>query len=431
MILENSLWHYAEKLIRMMVGIFIFAWMARYLGRTGLGQYSYALAFVALFEPIMNLGLPLILKKQLVYREKDSSFLLKVALKLQFLGALISIFLILFLLKIDLFAVDEMSEHLVFLVMFSLFFKIFDVYDVFFQAKLKARFGVFSRLTGLLLATLWRVFLIVNHYPLEFFIYAYLLEMAVVMGGNFFFYRRYGEIRKIFDAKLSFWGEAKLMLEESWPLIFSGLTVFLYMRIDQLMLSSMSGSSEVGIYSAAIKLAEFWHFIPIAISSSVFPIILKAKQTSEEDYLRKLKKLFSFVTYMALFICVGTTLFAEIGIVTLYKKDFLESVPILKIYIWSSLFVFWGIVLSVWDTAEKKQRYSLVRTSSGAVINIMLNYILIPLFGAKGAAYATLLSYFFSTTFINLFYPPARKIFMMQFSSLWPRDFFWRKEKQE
>jgi PST family polysaccharide transporter len=61
------------------------------------------------------------------------------------------------------------------------------------------------------------------------------------------------------------------LLVESWPLILSGLTIILYMRIDQIMLAQMMGNEEVGLYSAVLIFSEIWYFIPTIIVSSIIP----------------------------------------------------------------------------------------------------------------------------------------------------------------
>ena len=93
-------------------------------------------------------------------------------------------------------------------------------------------------------------------------------------------------------------------------------------------------------------------------------------------------------------VALPTTFLADWVIMTLYGSDYQEAADVLRIYIWASVFVSLGVASSKWLVAENLQRYSFYRTALGAVLNISCNFWLIPIYGIKGAVYATLISYF-------------------------------------
>ena len=70
---------------------------------------------------------------------------------------------------------------------------------------------------------------------------------------------------------------ARSLLRDSWPLILSGVLVSIYVNIDQVMIKHMIDEQAVGLYAIATRLSTAWYFIPIAITSSMFPAILNAK----------------------------------------------------------------------------------------------------------------------------------------------------------
>lgn len=104
-------------------------------------------------------------------------------------------------------------------------------------------------------------------------------------------------IYKSKDQKLKAWRGSlswvRILLRDSWPLILSGLSVMVYMKIDQVILGEMIDNKAVGIYSAAIRISEVWYFIPMAIVSSVSPSIIRVKKENEGLYYLRLQKLFS------------------------------------------------------------------------------------------------------------------------------------------
>jgi O-antigen/teichoic acid export membrane protein len=182
------------------------------------------------------------------------------------------------------------------------------------------------------------------------------------------------------------------LLKDSWPLILSGLVISIYMRIDQVMIKEMLDSDAVGQYSAAVRLSEVWYFIPMAIASSLFPAIINAKKQSEALYYERLQKLYDMMAWMAIAIALPMTFLSDWIIHLLYGEAYADAGKVLMIHIWAGVFVFLGVASSKWFVTENLQKYSFYRTLAGAVINIALNYILIPIYSIYGAAFATLIS---------------------------------------
>jgi len=159
------------------------------------------------------------------------------------------------------------------------------------------------------------------------------------------------------------------------------------------MLSQMTTDTIVGIYSVAVRLSEVWYFIPIAIVSSFFPSLLKAKAQGIEIYHSKLQKIYDLLVYIALILAIPITFLGTPFIKLLYGDAYEEAGQILSIHIWASVFIFMRSLLSKWLIAENLFVFSFVTHTSGAVVNILLNLILIPQLGGIGAAIATLISY--------------------------------------
>jgi polysaccharide transporter, PST family len=117
---------------------------------------------------------------------------------------------------------------------------------------------------------------------------------------------------------------------------------------------------------------------------------------------------------ISLSIAFPMTFLSEKLISTLYGDSFSEAGLVLAIHIWSAVFVFLGTAQGPWNISEGLQKLSLTRGLLGGIINIVLNIILIPSYGAIGASIATLVSYAVSNYFSNLFNPRTIIIFKMQ-----------------
>jgi PST family polysaccharide transporter len=211
---------------------------------------------------------------------------------------------------------------------------------------------------------------------------------------------------------------AKTLLKDSWPLILSGLTIMIYMRIDQIMLGEIIGDGAVGIYSAASRISEVWYFIPTAIVSSVSPTIFAAKQNNEEVYYQRIKQLLGLMVLISIAIALPMSFLSGSIITMLFGNDYAPAAGILSIHIWASLFVFIGVGTSPWFIAEGLTHLSLRRTLVGAIINVVLNLFLIPTYAGVGAAIATVISYAFGSFLVNAMHPKTQKIFNIQIKSI-------------
>jgi O-antigen/teichoic acid export membrane protein len=195
------------------------------------------------------------------------------------------------------------------------------------------------------------------------------------------------------------------MLRDSWPLILSGVMVTIYMKIDQIMLGNMTSNEEVGNYAAAVRFSEIWYFIPLAICSSVFPAIIRAKQRSEEEYYDKLQQLYDLMAWISLVIAIPMTFAAIPLMTTLLGEEYTKAGEILAWHIWGGPFVFLGVARSQWLMAENMTRFSFATSLLGAITNIVLNLSLIPIYKGVGAALATAISYALAAYISCLFYP--------------------------
>ena len=185
--------------------------------------------------------------------------------------------------------------------------------------------------------------------------------------------------------------------------MLAGLAVTLYMRIDVVMLQEIVGDREVGIYAAATRISEIWYFLPGIIVASVSPAIIKAHSADSGKYISKLKQLYFVMTWMAIGIALPLSFLSGAMVSLLFGNDFAEAAPVLAIHLWASVAVFLGVASSQYLLVENLQKISFYRTLIGLVVNVILNLMLIPDMGAKGAAIATVISYFVATFSIVFF----------------------------
>ncbi|MEM5815949.1 MAG: flippase, partial [Candidatus Aenigmatarchaeota archaeon] len=207
------------------------------------------------------------------------------------------------------------------------------------------------------------------------------------------------------------------LLKDSWPLSLSGLVIMVYMRIDHIMIKEMLGAEAVGQYAAAVRISEAWYFVPTVISSSLFPAIINAKKVSEELYYARLQKLYNLMVWIAISVALPMTFLSDWVVNLLYGKAYSQAGDVLMIHIWAGVFVGLLVASGKWFINENLQILAFLRNFSGAVLNIVLNFILIPIYGINGAAVSTLISYSFSALWFDYFNKKTKKMFIIKIKS--------------
>jgi O-antigen/teichoic acid export membrane protein len=201
--------------------------------------------------------------------------------------------------------------------------------------------------------------------------------------------------------------KAKDLLSQSWPLIASAVAVKVYLRVDQLMLERMVNDTAVGVYSVAAEISEIWYVLPTAIGTSALSGIVGIYAHSVDDYRERLQDLFDLLVLMAFGVVLLVCLVSGPLINTVYGTDYSEAVGILRVLILAAPFVFMGAINSKAIITEGFFRFSFIRHSAGAVVNVLLNIWLIPRYGGLGAAWATVFSYAMAHYLSTALYRPT------------------------
>jgi len=404
---------FVEQILRMMVGLFVGIWVARYLGPAKFGVFSYVIAFTTLFGSIAKLGLDGIVVRELVRNPDQRDIYMGTAFWLKLVGSVAMLAAMAFFVRLT--SNDAITNLYIFIIGSGTLFQSFEVVDFYFQSKVLSKFVSICKLAQLFISSLLKIGLMLADADLIWFVLVSLIDQITLALSFFLIYRyqKIGDFYRNFDLLM-----ARKMLRDSWPLIVSGLVVMIYMRIDQIMIKEMLGEREVGLYSAATRISEVWYFIPMILTSSLFPSIINAKKTSEELYYKRLQKLFEFMFFMAFSVAFILTFFSEFIIKILYGKAYIEAANVFSIHIWAGIFVFLGVGAGKWFLVENLQLVNFYRILGGGVLNVLLNLILIPKYGINGAAYATVISQAFASVFLNLIHKKSRKIFLMQVRSI-------------
>jgi O-antigen/teichoic acid export membrane protein len=403
--LFNTSWLFFERITRMVLGLFIGVWIARYLGPERFGLLSYAQSFVGIFGAIATLGLDSIVIRGLVKGNVQREVLLGTAFIMKLIGSFVCISFL--FVAINVTPNDAYTKILVLIVGSSTIVQSFNVIDFYFQSRVMSKYVVYAHFLMIIVGTPVKLILLIYEAPLEYFAATNVLESALTSVGLIYFYKQ---------QKMSFrqWKFSKplaiSLLKESWPLIFSTISIYIGLRIDQVMLKNMLNESSVGFYAVGVKLAEVFNFIPMLICQSIYPKVL------EMDFEKDRQKIIYVIRYV-FFILVGfavaVNMTSYLAIYMLYGQEYLPSKIVIDILIWSVPVTYLNMINNQILLKFNKNVTILSRQVSLAAINICLNLIFIPRFGIMGAAMATLCADI-CVFFFELFSSRRRWIFYLK-----------------
>jgi PST family polysaccharide transporter len=413
-IIANTGWLFADRILRMGGGLFVGVWVARYLGVEQFGVFNYATAFVALFSTISTLGLNDIVVRSIVREPEKRLQILGTAFWLKLFGGIAALVLAvssIIVVRHD----DQLTISLVAILSSVGIFQAFDTIDLWFQSQVQSKYTVIAKNTAFVITALFKVALISFHAPLIAFAWTSLVEVSLGAISLIISYRVRG-----YSPWLWPWSSplAKTLLKESWPLILNGLSVMIYMKIDQIMLGEMIGNTAVGIYSAATRISEVWYFIPVAIASSFAPSIYAAKEETESLYYGRVEKLLRLLVSISILVAVPMSFLSQPLVTMIFGSSYASAGSILSIHIWANVFISMKMATFHWFIAEGLNHLILQRALVGAIMNVVLNLFLIPAYSGVGAALATVISYGFASFLCDIFHPKTRRIFLLELKSL-------------
>jgi O-antigen/teichoic acid export membrane protein len=224
--------------------------------------------------------------------------------------------------------------------------------------------------------------------PFAYFIYLGFINCIVLIG--LFLYTRYlEEFKRILRFRLAI-GDSIDFIRHGFLFTILMAANVIYNKIDIIMLEKMIGSTEVGYYSGATKFIYPFMFISGAFMTAIFPKL--AKHSEEKDKFRSIQNLALF--YLgAIGIVLSTSLYLGANLIfqLFFADKYDASIPVFKILVWYLAIVFIYGPISNSLVAKNRVKFLVYLNLIMIIFNVVLNFFLIPLYGAKGAAIATII----------------------------------------
>ncbi|EOC1776854.1 flippase [Vibrio fluvialis] len=410
----NLFWLCLEQGGRILSSFLITVLIVKHLGVEQFGSFSLALAILTTLGPLVGLGFDSILFKKFISKEDDPTSLLQVSC---FLRLVVAALVIIVCTAIN-FVSSEPYLYVLNILVLGFIFDSFLAFKDYFLANLKNKFYTYSTLVSSVIQLVIVYLLVNDNASIGYFAWSYVIAKAIqsiVLFGAFY---------KVQGLVISPRWKKSLslnLLKTSYPMMFAASIGLLYSLQDQYFIKYFLGEYELGLYAVGIKFVLILVVLPTLISNVFYPsLVSKYHAGKYVEYNNQLQAMYLLFFILGLILYSFLYFSSEMIVIKLFGDEFKDSVLIMQIY---SLL----LVVSFFQSLNNKvlilndlQSVIFKRATFALIINAALNFIMIPKFGIKGAAYSTvmseilvLISYSFRKDTRFIFYHQIKAIFFL------------------
>jgi O-antigen/teichoic acid export membrane protein len=399
--IKHLLFSYILKYI---IGLFINIWIVRGLGEENFGIFSYVTSLSGIFSIISTFGLQTVIVTSILNsKNNEQRTLISNAFIISIItGIVAAIAQLLFVLYYN---ISERTVILLCLInLIIYFFDTFKILTYYYEAKVESSKVAKINNISFIICTLLRIIILFKQFNFYYLALSYVLDyiitaflLYVTFPSNIFTLKKIKYDKNIFID----------IVKKSLPFLFSGLFISFFMKIDTIMIKNLMNNKHAGIFASSVRLTEIWYFIPGIIQSTFFPSLFESKEDSIL-YRIKIIKLYKIMIYFSLFIIFITLISGKFIILKLFGSSYIEAFEPLKIHIWSLLFVSISVIRNSKLYAMGLSKIFFQITLIGAIVNLILCYVLIKYYGVIGGSIATVVSYFIISYVLNFFYKDLR-----------------------
>lgn len=386
-IFKNTFWLALAEGVTRILKLFLFIYIARILGATEYGKFSFALAFASLFIIFSDFGLSTITTRELSReKEKEKEFSSIISLKILLsLGTLILILAGSFFITPDPF----IQKIIWILGIYTVISSFSGIIFAFFQARQQMEYQSWAQILQALAITGAGFFIIFKFPSAQNLSYSYLFASLVALIFILIFFHL-----KIFPLKIS-WQKSiwKRFFKMSWPLALSAIFGTIYSYTDSVMMGYWGQITETGWYNAAFRIAAAASIPMVLLSQSFFPALSIAFKESKERLQRIWDYQMEIVVFLAVPIVTGGIFLAPKIIDFIYDPTYFPSILAFQLLILMTGLIYLSNPFNQVLLASNQQEKLFWVTLAGAIINVILNSILIPRYSLNGAAFATVITY--------------------------------------
>lgn len=365
--------------------------LARVLTLSDFGVFSFATNLASIGTAILTAGLAGLAIKVLVDKPTSAHRTMTALILIREFFAIIAY---LILLPVSAVAGDAAIVGATAIALLVLFARALDASELWFQAQARSGSTAPVRISVVVVMLGVRAILAFAGADLLTFVLLYVVEAVATSGLLLLRYVKDRDSPGFTKPEIE---TPRSLLGSSWVLMLSSLATQINSRGDIVVIQALLSSSAVGLYSAAARLSEMLYFLPVVFMTATFPRLLQVRREYGEKsqrYKQELQASYDRAFWAGVLIALLLLLVGPWLLTALYGVKYAASGPVLQIHVLALPFVFMAAVFSKFIIAENALFASLIRNALGAVLNIALNFLLVPSWGILGSAGATVFSYF-------------------------------------
>lgn len=379
---RNTCFILLSRVITKVISFFILMYIARYLGPTDYGKFSFSFAFVYFFSFIPDLGVHNILVRESAKDPENSGKIIGnatiVKIFLSFL-ALSLAFSVIYI--IDYPASTKIALYIASL---GLLADSISAFGIIYETKLRMEYSVLFSVSSRIFFLIFVMLAIAKNLTLTTFVFVSVASDFVHNLLMLFFSKKFVKVKFDFDFSI-----AKNILVEALPIALASVFSLIYYRVDVMMLSFMKDDIAVGIYSASYRITEALTFIPAAYMTSAFPLMSRYFRDSHEKFSRIYIKSFKYLFTTGLMLAILIIFNSDYIIIHMYGQEYQNSIVVLKILMGATTIMFVNNLICFTYVASGNQHVIAKITAVAALLNVILNLVLIPSNSFVGASIAT------------------------------------------
>ena len=282
---------------------------------------------------------------------------------------------------------------LYFLIGFSYFIRITDVFEYYFYAIKKTNYIFISKISSLFCIVLLQYYGVEHQLGIQYFASLLIIDFLLqgIIYGFIFITKTAIKLKnKYFSISM-----AKYLLKNSYPLILSNLLVSLYISIDDFILKYYFGDAAIGLFATIdfLVIALTWS-IGFSIINALYPSLAESYKTDINIYQKKISALYKYMLLLGVLIGLFYTFFGTSILTTFFNESYASIATPLKIFSWSPIFIFLGMVFEKHLINSNQLKKNVYRFIIGCFVNLILGLLLIPTYKIMGAAISILFSHF-------------------------------------
>ena len=423
-VFNNLTWLIFDKIITLLVGVIVIFKVANHYGPVQYGLFQYATSLNLIFGIILLLIDSRVVKKK--YSKNNISHVIFNTTLTKIFLSIVSLFfgvILLYFLNQGL----NFNKIYIILLLNNIIINLTFGIQNYFEFVLKSKKIVIASNIAIILSAIFQLIFISLDYSI--IIIALVIFFASVVKMIILLFQFYKTFKLSLISKVDF-NLIINFIKESFPLAIAGIAATIYSRIDQIMIGSILGYEEVGIYSISVQMISIVSMIIIPFQVSIYPEMINWFKSNLNVYYKNYLMITSITSWISILGIALSLFLSYLFFDLIFDEMYSESLYIFQIHIIGVFFMYNAILRSSHFTLTKTSYILMISQIIAVFLNIILNFILISKSGIYGAAFSTVFTQFFSLLLSNFFFSKSKKIFWIQIKGLNPNYFIYELRRK-